>query len=42
MGPEYVPEVTDGAPTAIQIFTSRMRDEECLDIAKVVNACLYP
>jgi hypothetical protein len=34
------PEVVEGAPCSIQIFTSRMRDEECLEVAEVVDACL--
>lgn len=35
------PAATDGAPCSIQVFTSRMRDEECLEIARVVDACLH-
>lgn len=27
-------------PLTIQVFTTRMRDEECLAIAKVVDTCL--
>lgn len=30
----------EGAPLSIQVFTSTMRDEECLDIAKVIDQCL--
>ncbi|KAH7140409.1 amidase signature domain-containing protein [Dactylonectria estremocensis] len=38
--PAYNSEIVDGAPCSIQIFTSRMRDEECLEVAAVVDACL--
>lgn len=34
------PENLVGAPTAIQIITTRMRDEECLGIARLVNKYL--
>ena len=34
------PDNIDGAPCSIQVFTSTMRDEECLEIAKVVDECL--
>jgi len=33
-------EVVDGAPTAIQVFTNRMRDEECLQVAGIIDNCL--
>ncbi|KAF3006276.1 hypothetical protein E8E14_007729 [Neopestalotiopsis sp. 37M] len=33
-------ELLQGAPCAIQLFTSMFRDEECLAIAKVVDDCL--
>ncbi|PGH16206.1 hypothetical protein AJ79_01974 [Helicocarpus griseus UAMH5409] len=36
----YDPELVEGAPCSIQVFTSRMRDEECLAIAKTVDECL--
>ncbi|KIX00791.1 uncharacterized protein Z518_09856 [Rhinocladiella mackenziei CBS 650.93] len=39
-GPSYQPEIQDGAPCSIQIFTSRMRDEECLKVARIVDRCL--
>ncbi|EXJ88869.1 hypothetical protein A1O3_01933 [Capronia epimyces CBS 606.96] len=39
-GPDYDPELQDGAPCSIQVFTSRMRDEECLRAARVVDGCL--
>lgn len=34
------PEVVEGAPCSIQIFTSRMRDEECLAAAEIIDTCL--
>jgi amidase len=34
------PELVDGMPCSIQVFTSRMRDEECLEIAGMVDKCL--
>lgn len=34
------PDNINGAPCWIQVFTSTMRDEECLQVAKVVDACL--
>lgn len=33
-------EVQKGAPCSVQIFTSRMRDEECLRVARIVDGCL--
>ncbi|EXJ94757.1 hypothetical protein A1O1_03155 [Capronia coronata CBS 617.96] len=39
-GPDYNPEVLDGAPCSIQVFTSRLRDEECLKMARIVDGCL--
>ncbi|KAK8017122.1 hypothetical protein PG991_008198 [Apiospora marii] len=38
--PEYKPKVVEGAPCSIQVFTSGMRDEECLAVAAVIDACL--
>ncbi|KAF4449511.1 hypothetical protein F53441_7247 [Fusarium austroafricanum] len=35
--PDYIPEATDGAPTAIQIIAPRFRDEECLRAMKIVD-----
>lgn len=29
-----------GAPCSIQLFTSTMRDEECLQITKQIDQCL--
>lgn len=34
------PELQDGAPCSIQVFTSRMRDEECIKVARVIDKCL--
>lgn len=31
------PANLEGAPTAIQIITTTMRDEECLEIAKLID-----
>jgi amidase len=33
------PEAVAGAPSSIQVFTSRMRDEECLAAAEVIDDC---
>ncbi|CAH0043156.1 unnamed protein product [Clonostachys rhizophaga] len=38
--PPYNPEAVAGAPSSIQVFTSRMRDEECLAAAEVIDNCL--
>ncbi|KAH7128919.1 amidase signature domain-containing protein [Dactylonectria macrodidyma] len=38
--PAYNPDAVEGAPCSIQIFTNRMRDEECLAVAAVIDACL--
>ncbi|KAF5699619.1 general amidase [Fusarium mundagurra] len=35
--PDYIPEVTDGAPCAIQITAPRFRDEECLHAMNIVD-----
>ncbi|VUC36747.1 unnamed protein product [Clonostachys rosea] len=37
--PPYNPEAVAGAPCSIQVFTSRMRDEECLAAAEVIDNC---
>ncbi|PSR76561.1 amidase signature domain-containing protein [Coniella lustricola] len=37
----YDPELLNGAPLAIQVFTSPMLDEECLSIAKMIDQCLH-
>ncbi len=34
------PERIRGAPCSIQVFTSTMRDEECFEVAKLVDACV--
>lgn len=34
------PEILKGAPLSIQVFTPRMRDEECIGISKIVDRCL--
>ncbi|KAH7121642.1 amidase signature domain-containing protein [Dactylonectria macrodidyma] len=39
-GPPYNPTITKGMPCSVQVFTSSMRDEECLAISKIVNTCL--
>ncbi|KAF3771320.1 amidase [Cryphonectria parasitica EP155] len=39
-GPAYNLDNLQGAPLSIQISTTRMRDEECLAIAKVIDECL--
>jgi hypothetical protein len=31
------PANLEGAPTSIQIITTTMRDEECLEIAKLID-----
>lgn len=38
--PQFDAELTDGAPCVIQVFTKRMRDEECLQAATIVDRCL--
>ncbi|KAJ6441519.1 fatty-acid amide hydrolase [Purpureocillium lavendulum] len=38
--PQYRPDNIRGAPCSIQVFTSTMRDEECFEVAKVVDACV--
>lgn len=35
-----IPELFDGAPVSIQVATSRMRDEEAINIARVVDSIL--
>jgi len=34
------PKLVDGAPTAIQVFTNKMRDEECLQVSAIIDECL--
>ncbi|KAK8061223.1 hypothetical protein PG997_015444 [Apiospora hydei] len=38
--PAYKPDVAEGAPCSIQVFTNGMRDEECLAVAAVIDTCL--
>ncbi|KAI0530436.1 fatty-acid amide hydrolase [Xylaria digitata] len=38
--PAYNPDAVEGAPCSIQIFTSRMRDEQCLAVAGIVDTCV--
>ncbi|KAF1837913.1 amidase [Decorospora gaudefroyi] len=40
LGPNYEPKDVHGAPTAIQVFTNTMRDEECLQVATIIDKCL--
>ncbi|KAJ5200773.1 Amidase [Penicillium cf. griseofulvum] len=40
LGAEYNFEQLEGAPCSIQLFTTTMRDEECLQIAKQIDQCL--
>ncbi|KUI63179.1 Acetamidase [Cytospora mali] len=35
--PPYNPDNLNGAPTAIQVITTRMRDEECLAVARLID-----
>ncbi|EDU40765.1 acetamidase [Pyrenophora tritici-repentis Pt-1C-BFP] len=39
-GPDYHPKASHGAPLSVQVFTNKMRDEECLQVAAVVDECL--
>ncbi|KAF4189642.1 hypothetical protein CNMCM7927_007326 [Aspergillus lentulus] len=39
-GPTYNFAQLEGAPCSIQVFTTTMRDEECLEMAKVIDKCL--
>jgi hypothetical protein len=34
------PQETDQAPTAIQVFTSKMKDETCLQVGKLIDDIL--
>jgi amidase len=40
IGPNYEPCAVHGAPTAIQVFTNKMQDEGCLQVAAIVDKCL--
>lgn len=35
-----VPDEVDGAPCHVQVFTTNLRDEECLQYARIIDACL--
>ncbi|KIV96390.1 hypothetical protein PV10_00268 [Exophiala mesophila] len=39
-GTSYIPELFDGAPVSIQVATTRMRDEEVINISRVVDSIL--
>ncbi|KAH1434323.1 hypothetical protein KXX32_000503 [Aspergillus fumigatus] len=39
-GPSYNFAQLEGAPCSIQVFTTTMRDEECLEMAKIIDQCL--
>ncbi|RMJ20063.1 hypothetical protein CDV36_000226 [Fusarium kuroshium] len=39
-GPPYDAELTEGAPCSIQVFTSSMRDEECIGISSIIDNVL--
>ncbi|EUC29879.1 hypothetical protein COCCADRAFT_39810 [Bipolaris zeicola 26-R-13] len=41
-GPNYEPELMDSLPTSIQVYTNKMRDEECLKFATVIDGILNP
>ncbi|RHZ58030.1 hypothetical protein CDV55_100768 [Aspergillus turcosus] len=38
-GPTYNFAQLEGAPCSIQVFTTTMRDEECLEMAKIIDQC---
>ncbi|RTE80178.1 hypothetical protein BHE90_005312 [Fusarium euwallaceae] len=38
--PDYIPEAIDGAPCSLQIITTTLQDEECLDAASIIQRCL--
>ncbi|KAJ5637117.1 Amidase [Penicillium lividum] len=40
LAPEYNFDQLKGAPCSIQLFTTTMRDEECLQMAKQIDQCL--
>ncbi|GFF34571.1 acetamidase [Aspergillus udagawae] len=39
-GPTYNFAQLEGAPCSIQVFTTTMRDEECLEMARIIDKCL--
>ncbi|KAH8649975.1 amidase signature domain-containing protein [Xylariales sp. PMI_506] len=38
--PKYNSTAVENAPCAIQVFTKRLRDEECLAVSKIIDNCL--
>ncbi|KAE8138907.1 amidase signature domain-containing protein [Aspergillus pseudotamarii] len=40
IAPEYDYQSVQGAPCGIQVFTTTMRDEECLQMSKIIDQCL--
>ncbi|KAE8378023.1 amidase signature domain-containing protein [Aspergillus bertholletiae] len=40
IAPEYDYQSVEGLPCGIQLFTTTMRDEECLQMAKLIDLCL--
>ncbi|KAB8261414.1 amidase signature domain-containing protein [Aspergillus pseudonomiae] len=40
IAPEYDYQSVEGAPCGIQLFTTTMRDEECLQMSKLIDRCL--
>ncbi|QMW44036.1 hypothetical protein G4B11_007406 [Aspergillus flavus] len=40
IAPEYDYKSVEGAPCGIQLFTTTMRDEECLQMSKLIDLCL--
>ncbi|KAH7268609.1 amidase signature domain-containing protein [Fusarium solani] len=40
VGPPYDAELTEGAPCSVQVFTSSMRDEECIAVSSIINNIL--
>ncbi|KAL4891091.1 amidase signature domain-containing protein [Aspergillus ambiguus] len=40
IGPEYNFELLEDAPGSIQVFTTTMRDEDCLQMARQIDNCL--
>ncbi|KAM6530202.1 hypothetical protein FALCPG4_008326 [Fusarium falciforme] len=39
-GPPYDAELTEGAPCSVQVFTSSMRDEECIAVSSIIDNIL--
>ncbi|UPK92687.1 hypothetical protein LCI18_003622 [Fusarium solani-melongenae] len=39
-GPPYDAELTEGAPCSVQVFTSSMRDEECIAVSSTIDKIL--